>query len=73
VTDLAIAVMVRAALLARDAGAPDGCPLVVRRRGITVTAATADTPAHAVARHVVEWDGATARGLVIADVVVVAP
>ncbi len=75
-TELAIACMVRAALLARACGAPDGVGLVVRRRavfGVMTPSEPWDPPCtlrgHGVARHVVEWRDDDMRcGLVIADV-----
>lgn len=75
-TELAIACMVRAGLLARSAGAPAGVGLVIRRReirGVMLRPRPEDPPftmrGYGVARHVVEWDAADDRGLVIADVV----
>ena len=79
-TETAIACMVRAALLARDCGAPDGVALVVRRRGVVGVLAPPDPRelafslrGHAVARHVVEWRDEMRCGVVIADVVVRLP
>ena len=74
-TELAVACMVRAALLARECGAPDGVALVVRRRaifGVLAPSEPWDPPitmrGHGVARHVVEWHDDMRCGLVIADV-----